>query len=98
MRVHAILLHSLVDIFPLTNMVCYYITSLPRGAQQTAADDFMDPPQRNRATGRRKEGDEVTVHTPAPSPPDFCYWLAPISFVVVCHELNFHDIAKHGNS
>ena len=27
-------------------------------------DDFMDPPQRNRATGRRKEGDEVNVHTP----------------------------------
>ena len=71
---------------------------MARGDHQNDDDDFMDPPQRNRATGRRKEGDEVTVHTPAPSPPDFCYWLAPISFVVVCHELKFHDIAKHGNS
>ena len=70
---------------------------MARGDHQNDDDDFMDPPQHNRATGRRKEGDEVIVHTPAPSPPDFCYWLALISFVVVFHELNFHDIAKHGN-
>ncbi|KAF7028767.1 hypothetical protein CFC21_040633 [Triticum aestivum] len=28
------------------------------GDHQNDDDDFMDPPQRNRATGRRKEGDE----------------------------------------
>ena len=71
---------------------------MARGDHQNDDDDFMDPPQRNRATGRRKEGDEVIVHTPRPPSPDVCYWLAPRSFAVVCHELNFHDIAKHGNN
>ena len=40
---------------------------MARGDHQSDDDDLMDPPQRNRATGRRKEGDEVTVRTPAPS-------------------------------
>ncbi|XBI05039.1 hypothetical protein VPH35_133244 [Triticum aestivum] len=31
---------------------------MARGDHQNDDDDFMDPPQRNRATGRRKEGDE----------------------------------------
>ncbi|KAF7047409.1 hypothetical protein CFC21_056342 [Triticum aestivum] len=31
---------------------------MARGDHQIDDDDFMDPPQRNRATGRRKEGDE----------------------------------------
>ncbi|KAM3191733.1 hypothetical protein ACQJBY_069158 [Aegilops geniculata] len=31
---------------------------MARGDRQNDDDDFMDPPQRNRATGRRKEGDE----------------------------------------
>ncbi|VAH75601.1 unnamed protein product [Triticum turgidum subsp. durum] len=31
---------------------------MARGDHQSDDDDFMDPPQRNRATGRRKEGDE----------------------------------------
>ena len=39
---------------------------MARGDHQNDDDDFMDPPRCNRATGRRKEGDEVTVHTPAP--------------------------------
>ena len=47
---------------------------MARGDHQNDDDDFMDPPQRNRATGRRKEGDEVTVRTPAP-PPDLCYFV-----------------------
>ena len=49
---------------------------MARGDHQNDDDDFMDPPQRNRATGRRKEGDEVNVHT-SPLPPDLCYWLTP---------------------
>ena len=39
---------------------------MARGDHQIDDDDFMDPPQRNRATGQRKEGDEVTVHTSPP--------------------------------
>ncbi|XBI03840.1 hypothetical protein VPH35_132209 [Triticum aestivum] len=31
---------------------------MARGDHENDDDDFMDPPQRNRATGRRKEGDE----------------------------------------
>ncbi|XBI29381.1 hypothetical protein VPH35_053375 [Triticum aestivum] len=31
---------------------------MARGDHQSDDDDFMDPPQRNRATGRRKEGNE----------------------------------------
>ncbi|KAF6989741.1 hypothetical protein CFC21_007039 [Triticum aestivum] len=31
---------------------------MARGDHQSDDDDFMDPPQRNQATGRRKEGDE----------------------------------------
>ncbi|XBJ18915.1 hypothetical protein VPH35_009973 [Triticum aestivum] len=31
---------------------------MARGDHQNDDDDFMDPPQHNRATGRRKEGDE----------------------------------------
>ncbi|XBI25814.1 hypothetical protein VPH35_050666 [Triticum aestivum] len=31
---------------------------MARGDHQIDDDDFMDPPQRNRATGQRKEGDE----------------------------------------
>ncbi|XBH85389.1 hypothetical protein VPH35_073313 [Triticum aestivum] len=31
---------------------------MARGDYQNDDDDFMDPPQHNRATGRRKEGDE----------------------------------------
>ena len=49
---------------------------MARGDHQNDDDDFMDPPQRNRATGRRKEGDEVNVHT-SPLPPALCYWLTP---------------------
>ncbi|VAH24757.1 unnamed protein product [Triticum turgidum subsp. durum] len=35
---------------------------MARGNRQNDDDDFMDPPQRNRATGRRKEGDEKKKH------------------------------------
>nr|CDM82877.1 unnamed protein product [Triticum aestivum] len=35
---------------------------MARGDHQIDDDDFMDPPQRNRATGRRKEGDEKKKH------------------------------------
>ena len=51
---------------------------MARGDHQSDDDDFMDPPQRNQATGRRKEGDEVTVRTPAP--------LLPI--YVICWQLD----------
>ena len=40
---------------------------MARGDHQNDDDDFMDPPQRNWATGRIKEGDEVNVHTSPPS-------------------------------
>ncbi|VAH85013.1 unnamed protein product [Triticum turgidum subsp. durum] len=35
---------------------------MARGDHQNNNDDFMDPPQRNRATGRIKEGDEKKKH------------------------------------
>ena len=49
------------------NLVCSYLKRMARGDHQNDDDDFMDPPQRNRATGRIKEGDEVNVHTHPPS-------------------------------
>ena len=61
---------------------------MARGDHQNDDDDFMDPPQHNRATGRRKEGDEVTVHTPLLL---LMFLDATSSFAVVCHELKFHD-------
>ena len=82
-------LHSLVDIFCKVatayllhlhfihdNLVRLYLSRMARGDHQNDDDDFMDPPQRNRATGWRKEGDEVNVHT-SPLPPALCYWLTP---------------------
>ena len=70
-------LHSLVDIFCEVasayllhshfihdNLVRLYLSRMARGDHQNDDDDFMDPPQHNRATGWRKEGDEVTVHPP----------------------------------
>ena len=77
------------------NLVCYYLSRMARGDHQNDDDDFMDPPQRNRATGWRKEGDEVTVHTPLVL---LMFLDATSSFAVVCHELKFHDSAKHGNN
>ena len=70
---------------------------MARGDHQIDDDDFLDPPQRNRATGRRKEGDEVTVHT---SPPLLLLYVTGwhLELAVVCHELKLHDIAKHGNN
>ena len=50
----------------MTILVYSYLSRMARGDHQNDDDHFVDPPQRNRATGRRKEGDEVTVHTPAP--------------------------------
>ncbi|XBI86017.1 hypothetical protein VPH35_094049 [Triticum aestivum] len=38
---------------------------MARGDHQNDDDDFMDPPQRNRATGRRKEGDEKRIRNRA---------------------------------
>lgn len=78
-------LHSLVDIFCKAatayllhshfihdNLVRPYLSRMARGDHQNNDDDFMDPPQRNRAAGRIKEGDEVNVHT---SPPQSCFML-----------------------
>ena len=48
---------------------------MARGDHQNDDDDFMDPPQRNRATGRRKEGDEVTVRAPAPLLPIYVIYV-----------------------
>ncbi|XBI68005.1 hypothetical protein VPH35_047268 [Triticum aestivum] len=36
---------------------------MARGDHQNGDDDFMDPPQQNRATGRRKEGDKKKKRT-----------------------------------
>ena len=68
---------------------------MARGDHQNDDDDFMDPPQHNRATRRRKEGDEVTVHTP---PPPAYVIGCHLELAVICHELKFHDSAKHGNN
>ena len=46
---------------------------MARGDHQNDDDDFMDPPQHNRAAGRIKEGDEVNVHTSPP--PQSCFML-----------------------
>ena len=35
---------------------------MARGDHQYDDDDFMDAPQQNRATGRAKDGEEVTFH------------------------------------
>ena len=35
---------------------------MARGDHQDDDDDFMELPQQNRATGRTKDGDEVTFH------------------------------------
>jgi len=72
-------LHSLVDIFckvatayllhlhfHLDILVCSYISRMARGDHENDDDDFMDPPQRNRATrrkrkrGKRKRGKETS--------------------------------------
>ena len=71
------------------DLVCSYLSRMARGDHQNDDDDFMDPPQQNRATGRRKEGDEVTVHTPLLLL--HMLLVATSSFAVVCHELKFHD-------
>ena len=76
------------------NLVCFYLSRMARGDHQNDDDDFMDPPQHNRATGRRKDGDEVTVHTPSSS--CICYWLPPRA----CNRLLRTTTSwqwKHGN-
>ena len=54
------------------NLVCSYLSRMARGDHQNDDDDFMDSPQRNRTTARRKEGDELNVHT-SPPRPALCY-------------------------
>ena len=61
---------------------------MARGDHQNDDDDFMDPPQRNRETGQRKDGDDVTVNTP---PPPAYVLGCHLELAVVCYELQFHD-------